>query len=139
MPVPFEAGYSYDSPTPDTDIDANNIPASIDPSTGEIVFTSFNIGNFNIKVSVQSFRNGILIGEVEREMQIVVLPCSSENNAPLITPPFAGGLFETTVNAGDLVDFDLLATDLDPFKMALPKMLSFLPQAQCLALVIQVR
>ena len=113
MPVPFETGYSYDSPTPDTDIDANNIPASIDPSTGEIVFTSFNIGNFNIKVTVQSFRNGILIGEVEREMQVVVLPCSSDNDAPVITPPFAGGLFETTVNAGDLIDFDLLATDLD--------------------------
>ena len=113
MPVPFEPGFTYETPTPSVDIDPNNIPATIDPSTGELVFTSYTIGNFNIKVTVQSFRGGILIAEVEREIQVVVLPCSDINEAPVITPPFTGGNFETTVSAGDLVDFDLIANDLD--------------------------
>ena len=113
MPVPFESGFSFSNPTPDEDIDPNNISATINPSTGELVFTSFTIGNYNIKITVQSFRSGILISEVEREMQVVVLPCSSENQEPQITPPFAGDLFETSVNAGDLINFDILATDLD--------------------------
>ena len=112
-PVPFEPGFSYNSPTPDPNIDPNNIAATIDPSTGEIVFTSFTIGNYNIKVSVQSYRNGILISEVEREMQVVVLPCSEDNEAPAILAPFAGDSFETTVSAGDFINFDILATDLD--------------------------
>lgn len=113
MPVPFEPGFTFNTPTPSTNLNANNIPATIDPSTGELVFTSFTIGNFNIKVTVQSFRGGVLIGEVEREIQVVVLPCSDNNEAPIITPPFAGGAFETTVSAGDLVDFEMIATDLD--------------------------
>lgn len=112
-PVDFESGFSFSSPTPNTDLDPNNIVATIDPSTGEIVFTSFTIGNYNIKVTVQSYRNGDLIAEVEREMQVVVLPCSADNEAPIITAPFPGNVFETTVNAGDLINFDLLANDFD--------------------------
>lgn len=112
IPVPFEVGFSALNPTPDATLDPGNIPASVDPSSGEITFTSFTSGNFVVKVLVRSYRSGVLIAEVEREMQLVVMPCSSNNNPPVITPPFAGS-FETIVDAGTLVNFNLTAADIE--------------------------
>ena len=111
-PIPFEAGFSYLNPTPDITLNPSNVPSQINPLTGELTFTSYNSGNYLIKVRVRSFRQGILISEVEREMQIVVMPCSQANNAPVITPPFGGG-YTTTVNAGDLLTFNLDAVDAE--------------------------
>lgn len=111
-PVPFEPGFSFSSPTPGTGMNASNVPAQIDPSSGELTFTSFNTGNFVVKALVRSYRNGVLIAEVEREMQLVVMACAAGNMAPVMTGPF-GGLFETTVNAGALVNFNLSSTDIE--------------------------
>ncbi len=112
-PVPFEPGFSFNSPTPGTGMNPLNVPAQIDPISGELTFTCFNTGNYVVKAIVKSFRNGVLIAEVEREMQLVVLPCDTNNDAPVINAPFAGGLFETTVNAGTLVNFNLSSTDIE--------------------------
>lgn len=121
IPVPFEPGFSYSSPTPDASFNASNVAAQIDGSSGELSFTSFNVGNYTIKVSVKSYRNGILIAEVEREMQVVVTACTATNNAPVINGPFAGGLFETTVNAGTLVNFNLSSTDIEVLQDGSPQ------------------
>jgi gliding motility-associated-like protein len=113
IPVPFEVGYSYNSPTPGVSENPGNVPASINPSTGELSFTCLTPqGNYAVKITVKSYRYGVLISEVEREMQLVVLLCNSPNTPPVIDPPFAGNSFVTTVNAGDLVSFDLHAEDL---------------------------
>ncbi len=111
IPIPFEPGFSFASPTPNSSVNPSNIPASINPSNGEITFNSFTVGNFVVKVLVKSYRQGVLIAEVEREMQLVIVPCSAANNAPIFTPPFAGGQFTTTVNAGDLVNFTISVVD----------------------------
>lgn len=112
-PIPYEPGFSFLSPTPDASMNPSNVPAQIDASSGELTFTSFSVGNYVVKVSVKSFRNGQLIAEVEREMQLVVTACTNANNSPVINAPFAGGLFETTVNAGTLVNFNLSSTDVE--------------------------
>ena len=65
-PIPFEPGFSYQNPTPDASLNPSNIPSSINPLTGEITFTSYNSGNYLMKVIVRSFRQGVLISEVER-------------------------------------------------------------------------
>lgn len=113
IPVPFESDFSFSSPTPGIINDPNNIEATINSATGELIFTSFTSGNYNIKILVKSYREGILISKVEREMQVVVLPCSSTNEAPEITAPFGAGSFETDIIAGDLISFDLIANDFD--------------------------
>ena len=113
IPVPFETDFSFSSPTPGINIDPSNIEATINNATGELIFTSFTSGNYNIKITVKSYRQGVLVSEVEREMQVVVLPCSSLNNAPVITAPFAGNSFEVDIVAGDLISFDFLANDFD--------------------------
>lgn len=113
IPVPFESGFSYLSPTPSPSLNPSNIPAQINPLSGELTFTSFTIGNYVVKVVVKSFRNGILIAEVEREMQLVVMACTAPNNPPIINAPFGGGLFETSINAGTLINFNLNSTDIE--------------------------
>jgi hypothetical protein len=113
IPVPFEPNFSFLSPTPNTTSNPANIAADINHQTGELKFTSFNVGNYVVKIIVKSFRQGILISEVEREMQLVVFACNNLNSAPVITAPFPGNSFETTINAGDLISFNVQATDND--------------------------
>ena len=110
--VPFEVGFSANSPTPDNGFNAGNTAASVNNNTGELTFLSNTIGNFVVKVIVKSYRNGVLIAQVEREIQLAVINCLPTNNAPVIAGPF-GGLFETTVNAGALVNFNLASTDVE--------------------------
>lgn len=108
----YETGFSANSPTPGISLNPGNIPAQLDPSSGELTFLSNTIGSYAVKVVVRSYRNGVLIASVDREIQLIVMNCSGTNNPPQITGPF-GGLFETTVNAGDLVNFTLNSTDVE--------------------------
>lgn len=118
--VPYEAGFSAGNPTPDATFNAGNIPLTLDSQNGHLSFRSFTIGGFVVKVIAQSYRNGVLIAEVEREMQLIVTNCPANNNAPVINGPF-GGLFETTVNAGALVNFTLQATDVELLQDGTPQ------------------
>ena len=111
-PISFETGFSINSPTPTPAMNPANIGASIDQSSGELSFLSQMIGEFNLKMIAQSFRQGILIAEISREIVITTTNCTGNNSAPVIAGPF-GGLFETTINAGDLVNFNLSATDAE--------------------------
>jgi gliding motility-associated-like protein len=120
IPIPYEVGFSPTSPTPGSTINPGNIPAVIDPLSGELSFTSNTIGNYVIKARIRSYRNGYLNAEVEREMQVAVLPCTGANNPPSITPPFAGS-FETTVSAGSLVNFTLSSVDLENLQNGSPQ------------------
>lgn len=108
----YEPGFSANSPTPGTGMNPGNIPAQLNPSSGELTFLSNNMGSYAVKVVARSYRNGALIAEVDREIQLIVLNCAGTNNPPQIIGPF-GGLFETTVNAGDLVNFSLTSTDVE--------------------------
>jgi len=116
----YTSGFSALSPTPGTGMDPGNIPAQIDPSSGKLTFLSNNSGNFIVKIIAQSYRNGSLIAEVEREMQLIVTNCAGANTKPIINGPFAGA-FETTVNAGDLVTFNLSATDVEVLQDGSPQ------------------
>ncbi len=116
----YEPGYSATSPTPGTSLNPGNVPAQLDPSTGELTFLSNNMGNYAVKVVARSYRNGVLIAEVDREIQLIVLNCTGTNTAPQIAGPF-GGLFETTVNAGDLVNFTLSSTDVEVLQDGSPQ------------------
>jgi len=124
IPVPFEIGFSVTNPTPNQSLNPANIPASLNPVSGELTFTCVNIGNYVVKILVKSFRQGILISEVEREMQLMMMPCSGGNNPPVFTAPFPGNSYNLTVNAGDLVSFNLTATDTDLLQDGSPQTLT---------------
>jgi hypothetical protein len=109
-PIPFDPGFSFSSPTPNNTISPGSISAQLNAQNGLLSFTSTLQGNFVVKIQVSSFRQGQLIAKVEREMQLIVVPCQP-NNAPVFTPPFSGGSFITNVDAGTLVNFNVLASD----------------------------
>ena len=113
-PIPFEPGFSALSPTPGPSINANNIAAQLDPTSGKLTFTSFTIGNYVVKIVVKAYRGNLLVSQTEREMQLVLQACSANNNPPVVAPPFNGGTtYELTVTAGDLISFNLDILDAD--------------------------
>lgn len=116
--IPFVAGFSMTSPLPGTNLDPNNVPATLDPFTGEVSYTSYTQGAFVTCIKVQAWKCGQLVAEIFREIQVVLLPCGS-NTPPDVTPPFmdpATGLFTLfadTVTAGQLVTFTLTGSDFE--------------------------
>ncbi len=112
--LPFSGSYSFNNPYPNTSHNASNVPATLNPSTGEISFTSFTQGNFVNVVKVSSYRCGQLVAEIFREIQVIVLPCAV-NASPTINAPFldASGnpTFNDTVVAGDLINFKYCGFD----------------------------
>jgi len=118
-PVTYASGYTYDSPLPGPAQDSANVAAQINHGTGEISYLSYTSGAFVTVTKVSAYRCGIKIAEVFREMQTVLLACPTANNKPEITPPFYNyttglyDLFTDTVFAGDVVDFDISAIDMD--------------------------
>ncbi len=109
-PIPFEPGFSFSNPTPDNAFNAGNQASTLDGVTGEIAFTSNTVGSYVVKVGVDAYQNGILVAHIEKDMQLFVIACPGNNNAPVVNGPFAGS-FSTTVQAGTLVNFTLTATD----------------------------
>lgn len=111
--IVYAPTFSANSPTPGPVLNPSNVPAVIDPITGEISYTSFTSGNFITCVKVEAWKCGQLVAEVYREIQVVLLSCGN-NNAPVVLPPLnAGTTFADTVYAGQIVNFTLNASDLD--------------------------
>lgn len=114
----YAAGYNYLSPLPGPSQNVNNVPATVNPYTGEISFTSFTNGAFVTVTKVAAYKCGIKVAEIYREMQIVLLACGN-NNPPQVTAPFINpttGLYSNyidTVYAGAIVTFPLSATDFE--------------------------
>ncbi|MEO0732466.1 MAG: gliding motility-associated C-terminal domain-containing protein [Bacteroidota bacterium] len=78
---------------------------SIDPRTGQITWDSPAIaGEYNLAFRVKSFRNGIPLDTLVRDMQIFVTECS--NDPPELDIPFE----EICVVAGETIEFDVVAT-----------------------------
>ncbi len=66
-------------------------------------------GNYVVSVEVREFRNGQLIGRTRRDLQLQAIPCPPNNTPNAI----AGQPVNYTVNAGDLLCFDLDFSDID--------------------------
>ena len=113
IPIPFEPGFNFSSPIPNSAFNPANIGATLNSSNGQLNFKTFTQGNYNVKLVAKSYRNGMLIAQVEREMLLVVTNCNNLNNPPNIIAPFPGNSFETTIIAGSPVNFTLAATDIE--------------------------
>ena len=110
-PLTYSMGYSYQNPLPDTMQNPNNVAAVLDSITGEISLTSFTTGAYATSVKVSAFRCGVLVSETWRDIQLVIAPPTS-NTPPTMTAPFFNGTsWDTTVYAGDLVQFSFDAQD----------------------------
>lgn len=128
-PVPFTAGFSATNPTPDASFDPSNIPASMNPETGEITFTSNTPGNFGFVQQINSYRDGVLISTINRESQLIIIPCPGyTNSSPVIIPPFDGGTsFDAEFFAGDLINFDIVIEDVEFLQDGTPQTVTLVP------------
>ncbi|WP_460941223.1 PKD domain-containing protein, partial [Spirosoma humi] len=80
---------------------------SINPITGELCWDApGELGQFNFAFIIEEWRNGVLIGEITRDMQIIVV--DSPNKRPLIQP-----IPDLCVQAGTLINQPVNATDPD--------------------------
>lgn len=115
----FSAPYSVNSPIP-------GMP-TLDASTGEITYNSNTSGVFVTCIKVEARKCGQLVAEIYREVQVVLVDCSiynqpqdGFNDPPIISEAFTdpvSGLpsYETTVYAGDLIQFNINAEDIDTY------------------------
>lgn len=84
-----------------------SISFEMNPVTGDLIWESPVIqGEFNIAFVIDEWRNGVKIGSVMRDMQILVGACN--NNPPNISTPQ-----NVCVVAGDQLSFEVSATDPD--------------------------
>ena len=98
---------------PDQIVPSDSNRVSLDPITGDFVWDSPPIqGDFNITILIKEFRNGILINEIIRDMQILVTACFDENRIANTVPEIET-IDELCVVAGELIEFDVLGTDVD--------------------------
>ncbi|MEN7550879.1 gliding motility-associated C-terminal domain-containing protein [Rapidithrix thailandica] len=80
---------------------------SIDPVNGDLVWNSPGVpGEYNVAFFVDEWRNGILIGSVNRDMQIIVEDC--ENNRPEVIVPM-----DTCIIAGEILTDTIIGRDPD--------------------------
>ncbi len=88
-------------------IENGTTPSSLtlDPVTGDLVWDApGSPGFYNVAFVVEEWRNGVLIGEVVRDMQIIVI--DSPNDRPKLV-----ALPDICVEAGTLVQQSITATD----------------------------
>jgi|GEM_PF-527838 len=114
----FQNNYSFTSPFPGIAQDVRNVPATLDPNTGEISLTSFTSGKFVSCIKVTAYKCGDAVAEIYRELQanLATSPVCSSNDKPIVRPPFQDGngnftVWNDTVRAGDLVSFNIQIQD----------------------------
>jgi len=96
------AGYSLTSPF------GPGGHASISSTTGLASYMSPAQGFYVIAIEVREYRNGVLIGTMRRDLQIIVIPCPINN-----APDFNGGPTTFTVQEGTNLCFPVAYLDVD--------------------------
>lgn len=101
-------------------ISVNNMIPGAPPfqvsTSGLISFRPGQSGLYVFAIKCSEFRNGIKIGEVRREFQMIVIPCLVNNAPTLASQDFSNPNFETdTLYATDSIRcFNVKLTDPDP-------------------------
>ncbi len=83
--IVWAAGYSATNPIPTI------FGVTLNQKTGELSFTPTMIGQFEICVCVEEYRNGNLINTTRRELQLNTVPCETISSIPSQTI-FCNGL-----------------------------------------------
>lgn len=133
VPIQTTLGYTPSNPLPGPVQNPANTIMDLDTLNGETLFTVNGMGNYNINMTVTSWRMGTKISEITRGHDFYLLSnCpgisgSQPNQYPQSTAPFADpvtGLFtsyDDTVLAGSTVTFQKIVTDNDQFTNGSPQ------------------
>jgi hypothetical protein len=84
----------------------------INEITGDLVWDApIDTGIYNIAIEIEEWRKGVKIGSITRDMQINVY--STDNRPPVNMP-----LRDFCIEAGQLLEYDILSTDPDSDRVA---------------------
>jgi hypothetical protein len=79
----------------------------LDPIRGDLVWDApVDTGKYNIAMNIEEWRNGVKIGNVERDMQVEV---HQSDNHPPVNPPIK----DICIEAGKNINFTFTVTDID--------------------------
>ena len=107
--VPWVSGYSASQCLPSNLIQTNNVGPILNSENGEIVFETHTIGQFLMKIKIESFRCGIKIAEINNEIIIQIANCLGANNSPTVSLSSNN----LSVFAGDTVNVSIQVNDND--------------------------
>ena len=113
--TPWTGQYAYDHPIFYWGFKNANLPFPrgfhLDPSTGDISFRPMKIEQTVMAIKISEYRriSGVMtkIGEIRRDLQIIVISCPN-NNAPVLSGPFY-----KEVCATNTVSFSISTNDYD--------------------------
>lgn len=108
----YKTGYSFASPFPSAIHNANNQAAVLDPY-GIIRFKSHTIGHIIAVTKVSSYKNGVKVGEINRDYEYILSNKAGTNLPPtIISPDSSNSNFYTdTLIVGGEVTLYIAATD----------------------------
>jgi gliding motility-associated-like protein len=134
-PVTYTPPYTYNSPLPGPGQNPLNVAATMNPYTGVISYTSYTSGAYVTVTKVTAYKCDIKVAEIFREMQIVLLNPLASNTAPQVPAVFVdtatGQMVNiTTVCAGDVVDFNINALDLENLPSGMPQTITLTASGQ---------
>ncbi|HEX5001054.1 MAG TPA: PKD domain-containing protein [Bacteroidia bacterium] len=104
--VTYNPGFSATNPL------TSSPAVAFNNSTGDICITPTNLEVTVMAVLVKEYRNGVLIGSVERDIQLTVLNCN--NSLPSLSGINGTNNFSATVCAGSQLCFNINSFDPDP-------------------------
>ncbi|MBK9544080.1 MAG: PKD domain-containing protein [Bacteroidetes bacterium] len=105
LPIVYTAPFSPTQPL------SSSPAVSFNSQTGDICMTPTNLEVTVMAVLVQEYRNGILIGSVERDIQLTVINCN--NVLPTLSGMNGTNNFSQTVCAGAPTCFTINSADVD--------------------------
>jgi hypothetical protein len=117
IPMDILSGTTLGTPIPGYVLPPSDtlVPFSIDPLTGEITFLPNVAGNFQVSVKAIEWRNGLQIGYIRRDMQLIVVP---SGNTPVVVQVNTTVQRTTAnpiyVNVGETLTFTMTSYNLDP-------------------------
>ncbi|MBE0663141.1 MAG: gliding motility-associated C-terminal domain-containing protein [Bacteroidales bacterium] len=82
---------------------------TINLESGDLVWETPTMqGEFNLAILIEEWRNGILIGTVTRDLQVIIGSCENNPNPPIIQ-----AVSDTCAVAGETLILPVIATDAD--------------------------
>ena len=95
---------------------SSDVPATItiDPITGQIEWNApGKAGEYNLAFVVREWRDGIIIGAVVRDMQIIVSDCKNKRPSIMVPPEICATANEDANDPSNIIDVSITATEPD--------------------------
>ena len=103
--VHYLSGYTYTQPV------SSITPITFDSITGNLCFTGYQAENSIFAIIASEFRNGILIGQIERDIQLRMLQDPVVNSIPTLSGIDGSSVFNIAACPGVPVEFFVASYD----------------------------